>query len=776
MPRKTVFGVILAALMIILCMTQFAQSLGLAPQIDGRENAGISSFKPLGSDSIVMLIGDLPYTTLARVLLAKESGVDTVLVVFRTRVVESTFSILDEIVEYAAELGIAVIPRVIVDSSSFTEYVYTHDDRVPDYTNQTQLNLGMNLLREEVLHLESFPNIVAYQIEWGHYGESWINSPFWNSASSNSSFINYLRAKSPLFQEIDEKNFADWIMNGDIMYYSEHLPNDDPRRDEKNVALFYWYQEWRNSISLNITWAFRSLAKQLTQKPIIGFSYTGTNAISYVYSAHKYLDASFCDSTPTPAYVAYTANTNFIKDAYFTGLHLGELDFDSPYFLLSEAQEAIAGMYRKGIVPVIFYPQWSVRLRDRDIPVLVSFMKQYRDLARNPVKGELLLVRGRCDVGFWSLDSVAALAPVIAPCASVDPAGLMAMLEKYKLRYDTIGPEVYTPSIGDMYKIVVVFVPRDTLDCDFLKKLQETSSYVVIMHPSFVVGTPTATDPTHTASAIFGMWNPLTVKNRRISVAVTGTPPGVDITFSDRFSGLGGIGDYVANYLFSFYDGAFDKVYAMTNMGFPVVGEIRNLVFFGLDMHVQNETQRTEVESFFIELLRSLDYPQSIGITDVAASTAKTVVSQGYAIRFNTTLMNYGLEAETFNVTLYGNATDIETLQTSVGNGQAKVVTLEWKTAEMPLGAYEIRVTAETLENETDAADNLFAYGIVRVSIPGDINSDGRVNILDISMAAKAYGSQRGEQRFDSNVDMNEDGTINILDISAIAKEYGKST
>lgn len=62
------------------------------------------------------------------------------------------------------------------------------------------------------------------------------------------------------------------------------------------------------------------------------------------------------------------------------------------------------------------------------------------------------------------------------------------------------------------------------------------------------------------------------------------------------------------------------------------------------------------------------------------------------------------------------------------------------------------------------------------MSIRGDINADGIVNILDVSIAAMAFGSESGEDMFEPNADMNEDSIINIIDISTIATEYGKTT
>ena len=56
-----------------------------------------------------------------------------------------------------------------------------------------------------------------------------------------------------------------------------------------------------------------------------------------------------------------------------------------------------------------------------------------------------------------------------------------------------------------------------------------------------------------------------------------------------------------------------------------------------------------------------------------------------------------------------------------------------------------------------------------------DVNRDGKVNILDISIAATAFNSKAGDPTYNSSADINKDNLINILDITAIAVDYKKS-
>jgi hypothetical protein len=55
-----------------------------------------------------------------------------------------------------------------------------------------------------------------------------------------------------------------------------------------------------------------------------------------------------------------------------------------------------------------------------------------------------------------------------------------------------------------------------------------------------------------------------------------------------------------------------------------------------------------------------------------------------------------------------------------------------------------------------------------------DINGDGFVNILDISIVAKAYGARFGDENWNEAADLDKNGIINIIDVAIVARDYGK--
>lgn len=56
-----------------------------------------------------------------------------------------------------------------------------------------------------------------------------------------------------------------------------------------------------------------------------------------------------------------------------------------------------------------------------------------------------------------------------------------------------------------------------------------------------------------------------------------------------------------------------------------------------------------------------------------------------------------------------------------------------------------------------------------------DMNRDGVVNVLDITLVAVAFGSKPGNPKWNAMADLNNDNVIDILDVSLIAKDYGKT-
>jgi hypothetical protein len=83
---------------------------------------------------------------------------------------------------------------------------------------------------------------------------------------------------------------------------------------------------------------------------------------------------------------------------------------------------------------------------------------------------------------------------------------------------------------------------------------------------------------------------------------------------------------------------------------------------------------------------------------------------------------------------------------------------------EVEVPVPENKTEPETLELEEDVAD---------ASLPGDINGDGVIDIMDIVIAAVSFGTRPGDLEWDPNADICPDHIIDIFDLVTIAINFG---
>jgi hypothetical protein len=152
----------------------------------------------------------------------------------------------------------------------------------------------------------------------------------------------------------------------------------------------------------------------------------------------------------------------------------------------------------------------------------------------------------------------------------------------------------------------------------------------------------------------------------------------------------------------------------------------------------------------------------------------KTVVGQGYSDVINVTTTNLGGHAETFNVTIYANKTSIQTQAVTLTSGNSKTITFTWNTKGFAYGNYNLSANVELAPGETNSWTGPFTYGTILLTIPGDVDGNHVVNILDIVKITSIYGMKQGNPSFNPNCDIGNYGVINILDVVAATSHYGQ--
>jgi thermitase len=167
-------------------------------------------------------------------------------------------------------------------------------------------------------------------------------------------------------------------------------------------------------------------------------------------------------------------------------------------------------------------------------------------------------------------------------------------------------------------------------------------------------------------------------------------------------------------------------------------------------------------------------------IRDVAIANVTSIPTAVYAGRtVNVTVLAVNMGnflAETFNVTVYANTTIIGT-RTVYDLPPSENVTLvfAWNTTGLaPLSKFTIWAEASTVPGDINTENNRFTDGFVKIKMWADVNGDDRIDILDVVLAAVAYGRRRGDSSYIADADLAEPiGRIDILDLVTITSRYG---
>jgi hypothetical protein len=97
--------------------------------------------------------------------------------------------------------------------------------------------------------------------------------------------------------------------------------------------------------------------------------------------------------------------------------------------------------------------------------------------------------------------------------------------------------------------------------------------------------------------------------------------------------------------------------------------------------------------------------------------------------------------------------------------------------------SYDNSTSTSTLKwvetQDFEAHIKVSALTVIRVSPSAvfntDLNKDGIVNIIDIVIIAKAFGTNSGEPHWNAVADLDKNGIINIIDLTIVAKDFGKT-
>jgi hypothetical protein len=128
----------------------------------------------------------------------------------------------------------------------------------------------------------------------------------------------------------------------------------------------------------------------------------------------------------------------------------------------------------------------------------------------------------------------------------------------------------------------------------------------------------------------------------------------------------------------------------------------------------------------------------------------------------------------TFTITGTAQGSPLYTSSPPQGTYKADFI-LHWTNTDT--GNYTMNVATTFMGKNATQSSQIY------IKLGGDINGDGKVNLSDLVLLAKAYGSHRANYDYqgepaspnwNSNADINGDGHVSLSDLSLLAKNYGK--
>jgi len=178
-----------------------------------------------------------------------------------------------------------------------------------------------------------------------------------------------------------------------------------------------------------------------------------------------------------------------------------------------------------------------------------------------------------------------------------------------------------------------------------------------------------------------------------------------------------------------------------------------------------NTTNNVKAAANIVTILYDGHY---VAVTTV--NPGKTVIGQGYSTNIKVKVKNYGIYTESFNTTAYINNMALQTQEFTLESGAATTINFTWNTAGFVYGNCTISTSITLAPSETNNGPSKFVYGVVILTIPGDINGDGTVNSLDFHIFA-SYWLERVPPA-PANVDIGGYGVVSAKDFHIIAQHW----
>jgi parallel beta-helix repeat protein len=168
--------------------------------------------------------------------------------------------------------------------------------------------------------------------------------------------------------------------------------------------------------------------------------------------------------------------------------------------------------------------------------------------------------------------------------------------------------------------------------------------------------------------------------------------------------------------------------------------------------------------------------PPDIAVINTMVS--KTIIGRGSILQMNITFENQGNKVEAFNVTVQADMFNVTSENNLLTSGNFTSVAFEWDTTSFSYGNYTLSAHVPPIPDEIDTSDNDLTCGWIIVTIPGDVNGDGYVEMMDFYAAGQAFNSKPGDLNWNPNVDIYPppygDNHVEMMDFFIMSQHYGE--
>jgi hypothetical protein len=165
----------------------------------------------------------------------------------------------------------------------------------------------------------------------------------------------------------------------------------------------------------------------------------------------------------------------------------------------------------------------------------------------------------------------------------------------------------------------------------------------------------------------------------------------------------------------------------------------------------------------------AVTYLKTLGGFGTLSSNPRT----GEVATVYVTVTNLGDFTDTSTVTAYVNSTRIGSTGTTLSAGQVITYSFSWNSNGSSIGHYQAQATVAPVPGEVITQNNNLATPFLLVS-KGDVNRDGRVDVVDLALIALHFSTQLGGVNYWADADLSYDGKIDIRDLTVCAIYFGQ--